>query len=129
MTPMSLRYYTCAISLELDATRCRGCGRCVDVCPHDVFALVPMQSRADGTLSSSRAPHRQSQIVHRDRCMECGACARNCAAGAIRADAGVGCAAAIINGMIRGTAPNCDCGAGDGKAGGCGAGMGCCPPS
>jgi NAD-dependent dihydropyrimidine dehydrogenase PreA subunit len=112
MTPMNLRYYTSAITLELDPARCLGCGRCVEVCPHDVFELVRLQSRADETPGSSRQLRRQSQIVHRDRCMECGACARNCAAGAIQAGAGVGCAAAIINGMVRGTAPDCDCGGG-----------------
>jgi len=119
MTPMNLRYYTGAITLELDPARCAGCGRCVEVCPHDVFSLVQRPSRADGTPGSSRQPHRQSQIVHRDRCMECGACALNCAAGAIRAGAGVGCAAAIINGLVRGTAPDCDCGGGKCEATGC----------
>ncbi len=119
---MSLSYYTCAITLELDAARCLGCGRCVEVCPHDVFALVRPPPRADGASGPSRAPRRISQIVARDRCMECGACARNCEAGAIRAGAGVGCAAAIINGMIRGTAPECGCDTGGGSACGCGGG-------
>ena len=121
---MSLLYYTSAISLELDASRCTGCGRCVDVCPHDVFALVPSKPRADGTLGVLRTPRRHAEIVHRERCMECGACARNCATEAIRAGAGVGCATAIINGMIRGTAP--DCGCGGPEKGSCGRGGGCC---
>jgi hypothetical protein len=42
--------------------------------------------------------------------MECGACARNCASGAIAVKAGVGCAAAIIGGMLRGTEASCGCG-------------------
>jgi len=42
--------------------------------------------------------------------MECGACARNCEFGALSVNAGVGCAAAVINGIIRGTEPDCDCG-------------------
>ena len=121
---MSLLYYTSAISLELDASRCTGCGRCVDVCPHDVFALVPSKPRADGTLGALRTPRRHAEIVHRERCMECGACALNCASEAIRAGAGVGCATAIINGMIRGTAP--DCGCGGPEKGSCGRGGGCC---
>lgn len=119
MTPMNLRYYISAITLELDPARCVGCGRCVEVCPHDVFALVRSSSDADRTPDSTRQPHRQSQIVHRDRCMECGACARNCAAEAIQAGAGVGCAAAIINGLVRGTAPDCDCGGGKRPTAGC----------
>ena len=49
-------------------------------------------------------------VTDRDRCMECGACANNCEFGAIRVNSGVGCAAAIINGMITGGPPSCDCG-------------------
>ncbi len=40
--------------------------------------------------------------------MECGACMKNCASGAVRVTAGVGCAAAVIGGMLRGTAASCD---------------------
>ena len=50
-----------------------------------------------------------------------GARARNCPAGAIKVQVGVGCAAAIIIGKLRGTAPVCDCGSrsGEGAEGGC----------
>jgi hypothetical protein len=41
--------------------------------------------------------------------MECGACARNCVPGALRVKVGVGCAAAIIGGLLRGTEPACGC--------------------
>jgi hypothetical protein len=41
--------------------------------------------------------------------MECGACALNCEFGAIVVNTGVGCAAALINGMITGGAPTCGC--------------------
>ena len=115
---MNLRYYTSALTLELDSTRCVGCGRCVEVCPHGVFALMHNVPGGIGSLPHARQPHRQSHIVARDRCMECGACALNCATGAIRAGAGVGCATAIINGMIRGTASECGCG-GREKSSGC----------
>jgi hypothetical protein len=47
--------------------------------------------------------------------MECGACARNCDFGAITVNAGVGCAAAIINSMITGGEATCGC---SGAAGG-----------
>jgi NAD-dependent dihydropyrimidine dehydrogenase PreA subunit len=40
-------------------------------------------------------------LADRDACMECGACARNCAFGAISVEQGVGCAAAIIVGSLR----------------------------
>jgi ferredoxin len=68
-------------TLEFDAETCIGCGRCLEVCPHQVFSLVA----------------NKAQIIDLDACMECGACARNCPAAAIRVDAGVGCAAGLIN--------------------------------
>lgn len=72
--------------------RCTGCGRCREVCPHGVFG------EAEGLVLLVR-PH---------SCMECGACRSNCPAGAIEVDSGVGCAAAMIIGALRGTEPNCD---------------------
>ncbi len=91
---MQLRYMKNGETLVLDADSCTGCGECIEVCPHAVFAM------SDGKV----------EIRDRGACMECGACARNCAFGALRVTAGVGCAAAIIGGMLRGTAPTCGCG-------------------
>ncbi len=88
-----LRYIEEVVSLELDVERCNGCTQCTLVCPHGVFAM-----------SEGRAT-----VVDRGACMECGACAKNCAVGAITLRPGVGCAAAILNGWIRGTEPSCDC--------------------
>jgi len=93
---MSLRYLENVVTLELDAEKCTGCKRCLQVCPHAVFEMHD----------------RKARIADRDACIECGACAKNCAAGALSVDAGVGCAAAIINGWIHGTEPSCDCGGG-----------------
>lgn len=81
-------------TLSLDASRCVGCGACVNVCPHAVFAMEA------GKVG----------IADRVSCMECGACAKNCPADALAVTAGVGCAAAIIRSKIFGTAPTCDCG-------------------
>ncbi len=92
-----LRYIEDAVSLEYDSSKCRGCRRCVEVCPHGAFAM-------DGSVAV---------LVDRGACIECGACRRNCAYGAISVNAGVGCAAAIINGWIHGTEPTCDCTPGD----------------
>jgi NAD-dependent dihydropyrimidine dehydrogenase PreA subunit len=91
---MKLSYLKNGETLGLDQGRCSGCRQCIEVCPHAVFAM-------DGG---------KSQIVDRGACMECGACARNCASGAIAVKAGVGCAAAIIGGMLRGTEASCGCG-------------------
>ena len=43
-------------------------------------------------------------------CSGCGACMMNCPVDAITVDAGVGCASAILNGMLRNSEPSCDCG-------------------
>lgn len=88
-----MKYLADVTSLEFFPEKCTGCGRCVEVCPHAVFVM-------NGEKAA---------ISDRGRCMECGACAKNCAVGAIAVNAGVGCAAAIINGMIAGGEPSCGC--------------------
>ena len=72
-------------TLALDAAACIGCGRCVEVCPHQVFSLQAKKAR----------------IVAYDACMECGACAKNCPPAAIMVDAGVGCATGLMNEWLR----------------------------
>jgi ferredoxin len=39
--------------------------------------------------------------------MECGACAGNCPFGALEVHKGVGCAAAILYGLLTGEEPSC----------------------
>ena len=86
-----MKYLKNVVTLQFDSGRCTGCGRCLEVCPHRVF------QRQDGKVA----------INDRDACMECGACARNCAFGAISVEQGVGCAAAVIIGFFTGTEPTC----------------------
>ncbi len=88
-----MKYLKDSATLNVFPEKCTGCGICVEVCPHDVF----------------RIENRKVSVNDKDRCMECGACEKNCDFGAIKVNAGVGCAAAVINGMLRGTEPNCDC--------------------
>jgi NAD-dependent dihydropyrimidine dehydrogenase PreA subunit len=88
-----MKYLKNVTSLKYDSEKCTGCGRCTEVCPQEVFE---MQGR-------------KAVIKDKDRCMECGACALNCEFGAITVNAGVGCASAIIRGMIAGTEPVCGC--------------------
>jgi Pyruvate/2-oxoacid:ferredoxin oxidoreductase delta subunit len=95
-----MRYLEGVTTLQLDGEACIGCGMCKVVCPHAVFA--PDEKKA--------------RIVERNRCMECGACARNCPVTAIWVQAGVGCASAIIYGWITGKEPSCDC---SGESGNC----------
>jgi NAD-dependent dihydropyrimidine dehydrogenase PreA subunit len=88
-----MKYLKNVTTLEYSVEKCTGCGRCVEVCPQGVFEMR----------------EKRAVVVDRDLCMECGACARNCDFGALAVNAGVGCAAAIINGMITGGEPSCDC--------------------
>lgn len=88
-----MRYMSNVSTLEYDADKCLGCKRCVEVCPHQVFEMN----------------EKKAAVVDRDLCIECGACAGNCEFGAISVDAGVGCAFALINSMITGGEPSCDC--------------------
>ena len=89
----AMKYLKNVVTLHLDDTKCTGCGRCTEVCPHGVFAL------SNGKVT----------ITDRDACMECGACSRNCAFEALSVTAGVGCSAGIIRGALRGTSADCCC--------------------
>jgi len=88
-----LTYLKNVTTLQLDNEKCNGCAMCTIVCPHAVFSMK----------------EKKSFIQHKDLCMECGACAMNCPTNAITVKSGVGCAAGIINGLLRGTEPVCDC--------------------
>ncbi|MGI6417692.1 MAG: mercury methylation ferredoxin HgcB [Thermoguttaceae bacterium] len=90
---IGLQYLKDVVTLALDGEKCNGCRMCVNVCPQGVFAFE----------------NRRAKIVERDACMECGACARNCLAGAISVEAGTGCARALIKSAIFGTEPICEC--------------------
>jgi NAD-dependent dihydropyrimidine dehydrogenase PreA subunit len=76
----SFSYLKDVTTLKLEHAACIGCGRCLEVCPHQVFSLAV----------------KKASISERDACMECGACALNCPAKAISVDAGVGCATGLI---------------------------------
>jgi len=100
---MKHRYLASVSTLKLATEKCTGCGRCAEVCPHGVFELRVGKAA----------------IIDVDGCMECGACAQNCPSGALSVRSGVGCAAAMINGLLTRGDPDagtCDCG---GNPGGC----------
>lgn len=79
-----LIYLKNVVTLKLDEEKCIGCGMCVIVCPHAVFSMN----------------NGHAKIENKDACMECGACAQNCLTNALSVQAGVGCAAAVINAAL-----------------------------
>lgn len=94
---MKHKYLKNVSTLTLDSEKCTGCGMCINVCPHNIFEI-----------KSGKA-----FISNRDSCIECGACMKNCAFNAVLVNPGVGCASAIIKGLLTGTEPSCDCGNGE----------------
>lgn len=91
----SMKYLAAGLTLQYDPTQCRGCGRCVEVCPQGVFEL-----------------HQENQqplavIVRKEWCMECGACVKNCETQAIQVKTGVGCATALFYSLRTGKPPCC----------------------
>ena len=94
-------YLADVTTLRFDPEKCTGCRRCVEVCPRGVFVME----------------NKRAQVTDKDLCMECGACATNCDSGALSVNAGVGCASAIITGLLTGKEPSCGCG--DSSAGCC----------
>ncbi len=91
---VAIKYLANITTLRYAADKCIGCGRCVEVCPRGVFVMQD----------------KRAAITDKDQCMECGACARNCDFSALSVNAGVGCAAAIITGLLTGREPTCGCG-------------------
>ena len=89
----TLKYIPNVATLELDVSLCNGCKMCLIVCPQEVFGYE----------------NKRALIVNRDACMECGACVLNCEPGALAVQKGVGCAEAVLNSMVRGGEPSCDC--------------------
>lgn len=86
-------YLKNVVTLRLNTDKCTGCRICTIVCPHAVFEVKD----------------KKAAIINKDVCMECGACALNCSVQAIEVRAGVGCAAGVIRGAVKGTEPACGC--------------------
>src|SRR5512136_772940 len=80
-------------SLNYYPDRCINCRRCLQVCPHAVFA-----EGVDHVALAQPAS-----------CMECGACALNCPVQAIEVQSGVGCAWAMIRAALRGRDMDTEC--------------------
>ncbi len=88
---MEHRYLKDVVTLNYEPSKCTGCRLCQEVCPRGVFVM-----------NGGKA-----EVTDRDLCMECGACAKNCAFGAIAVRPGTGCAWAILLSRIRKTEVIC----------------------
>lgn len=88
-----MQYLKNVVTLAYEPELCRGCGSCLEVCPHQVFVMQD----------------KKAAIRDRDDCIECGACARNCPYGAIAVKAGVGCAAAVFSNILAGKDASAEC--------------------
>jgi MinD superfamily P-loop ATPase len=88
-----MEYLKNVSTINIKDENCTGCFMCIQVCPHNVIIKQ----------------NKKAFVNKRDACMECGACKMNCPENAIEVQTGVGCAAAIIIGYIKGTEPSCDC--------------------
>jgi len=85
-------------TLAFNPELCTGCGMCVNVCPHGVFA---QNGHGKGSIVA---------LVRPQACMECGACLVNCPFGAIQVESGVGCAAAMFRAALtKQKEPTCGC--------------------
>lgn len=88
-----MKYLKNSVTLKYFPDKCVGCGKCVEVCPREVFIIQ----------------ENKALITDRDLCIECGACMNNCQPNAIEVNAGVGCAGALIYSMVTGREPACGC--------------------
>lgn len=101
-----MKYLHDVATIAVNQDKCTGCGMCIQVCPRNVLAIK----------------EKKALVIDRDACLECGACAKNCAFNAITGDFGVGCAAAMISGLLRFGNPDkgtCDCDGSSGSTGCC----------
>ena len=66
--------------ISVRPNECTGSRVCVEVCPHGVLAMRG----------------KTAYLAHEERCIECGACQRNCHPAAITVTKGTGCIFSII---------------------------------
>jgi len=60
---------------EVDASQCKGCGKCVEACPVDALSLAP--------AVGAKNPKQQAAVLDEDVCLGCGVCVRACTKGGL----------------------------------------------
>ena len=64
-------------AVEIDETKCKGCGKCAKLCPVDLIDMVFVAAE-DGEKTVKKARHQE------EFCLGCGVCYTGCKTGAIR---------------------------------------------
>ena len=71
--------------VNIDKTRCTGCGICVNTCPQKVLKLFPENTKGALALCSCTNPKKQVIMKNCKRgCIKCGKCERSCEPGALK---------------------------------------------
>jgi len=60
---------------EVDASQCKGCGKCVEACPVDALSLAP--------AVGAKNPKQKAAVLDEDVCLGCGVCVRACTKGGL----------------------------------------------
>jgi NAD-dependent dihydropyrimidine dehydrogenase PreA subunit len=75
MHPIHTTNYLPTLEPDAQNEKCKGCGRCVSVCPVAAMSLV--------TANDPRKPKRKKAYLNEEICLGCGLCVRECPDGAI----------------------------------------------
>lgn len=67
----------------VDEQKCKGCNKCVAVCPKKIIKLIPESNRVS-VLCSSKDEGQKSRKICSISCIACGICAKNCPVTAIK---------------------------------------------
>ncbi len=78
-TPQPERYYFAErkFTLQIDESKCSGCGKCVDRCPGEVFCLKQAVNNSMQQDSGSKC-HKCAVIVNPEGCIYCDQCVDKC---------------------------------------------------
>lgn len=75
---------------EIDLARCEGTGKCIAVCPEDVFGLLPIEPEDRATLTTRQKLKlfmlggKVAYALSADRCRACALCVGACPEKAIK---------------------------------------------